>query len=81
MKLLKIIHKDTPALVHDCYADDGYVKRHHGSLPDIDSDFSADRREEVKAYLERRYNKNGMQRVFSAGTFTTEKIKLSLIHI
>ena len=75
MKLLKIIHKDTPALVHDCYADDGYVKRHHGSLPDIDSDFSADRREEVKAYLERRYNKNGMQRVFSAGTFTTEKIK------
>lgn len=42
---------------------------------DIDSDFDADRREEVKAYLERRYNKNGLLRVFSAGTFTTEKIK------
>lgn len=44
-------------------------------LKDIDSDFDANRRDEVKAYLERRYNKNGMQRVFSAGTFTTEKIK------
>lgn len=41
----------------------------------IDSDFQADRRDEVKAYLEKRYNKNGMQRVFSAGTFTTEQIK------
>lgn len=29
----------------------------------------------MKYYLERRYNKNGMQRVFLAGTFTTEKIK------
>lgn len=75
MKLKKLIHKTEFTIVHDCYVDDGYVKRHHGSLPDIDSDFNADRRGEVKAYLERRYNKNGMQRVFSAGTFTTEKIK------
>lgn len=75
MKVKKIIHKTSQSVVHDCYAGDGYMKRNHGSLPDIDSDFSADRREEVKTYLERRYNKNGMQRVFSAGTFTTEKIK------
>lgn len=61
--------------MHDCYADSGYVKRHHGSLPDIDSDFDAARRDEVKAYLERRYNKDGMQRVFSAGTFTTARIR------
>lgn len=44
-------------------------------LRGIDSDFNANRRDEVKAYLERRYNKDGLQRVFSAGTFTTEKIK------
>lgn len=75
MKIQQIVKKTIPALVNDCYAGDGYVKRNHGSLPDIDSDFSAVRRDEVKAYLERRYNKDGLQRVFSAGTFTTEKIK------
>lgn len=75
MKIKSVTHKTDNALVSDCYAGDGYVKRNHGSLPDIDSDFSAVRREEVKAYLERRYNKDGLQRVFSAGTFTTEKIK------
>lgn len=75
MKIQTIIRKDNAALVNDCYAGDGYVKRNHGSLPDIDSDFNAERRDEVKEYLERRYNKDGLQRVFSAGTFTTEKIK------
>lgn len=77
MKIKSITHviTKTPSLVNDCYAGDGYVKRGHGSLPDIDSDFDAVRREEVKSYLERRYNKDGLQRVFSVGTFTTEKIK------
>lgn len=64
-----------PVMVADCMVDGGYLKVAHGSLPDIDSDFAADRRDEVKAYLEKRYNKEGLQRVFSAGTFTTEKIK------
>lgn len=32
----------------------------------------------MKEYLERRYNKNGLQRVFSAGTFTTMKLKAVL---
>lgn len=45
---------------------------------DIDIDFASDRREEVKYYLERRYNKEGLQRVFSAGTFTTIKIKSAI---
>lgn len=45
---------------------------------DIDSDFAADRRGDVKKYLERRYNTNNMQRVFSAGTFTTVKIKSAI---
>lgn len=66
---------EKPVIVSDCMVDSGYQKVAHGSLPDIDSDFSADRRDEVKAYLEKRYNKDGLQRVFSAGTFTTEKIK------
>lgn len=42
---------------------------------DVDNDFQSDRRQEVKEYIERRYNLNGRQRVFSAGTFTTLKVK------
>ena len=41
----------------------------------VDIDFASDRREDVKAYLERRYNHDGKQRVFSAGTFTTLQVK------
>jgi len=77
MKILSVKHKhtDSAELVADSKVDSGYLKMSHGSLPDVDNDFDADRREEVKQYLERRYNKRGLQRVFSAGTFTTEKIK------
>ena len=32
----------------------------------------------MKEYLEERYNINGKQRVFSAGTFTTLKLKAIL---
>lgn len=45
---------------------------------DVDVDFQADRRQEVKEYIERRYNHDGKQRVFSAGTFTTLKLKAIL---
>ena len=38
----------------------------------------SDRRQEMKEYLEERYNINGKQRVFSAGTFTTLKLKAIL---
>ena len=78
MKVVKsniIKSTNNPVKVVDCMVESGFMKVNHGSLPDIDSDFDASRRDEVKAYLERRYNKNGMNRVFSAGTFTTEKIK------
>lgn len=81
MKVVNIRSIKSPnsvVTVADCVVDKGFCKTSHGSLPDIDSDFNATRREEVKAYLERRYNKDGMQRVFSAGTFTTEKIKSSI---
>lgn len=59
----------------DCFVDSGYVKKEHGSLPDVDNDFQSDKRQEVKEYIERRYNHDGKQRVFSAGTFTTLKAK------
>ena len=67
-----------PTNVLDCYVEKGYVKRAHGSLPDVDIDFDSLRRPEVKAYLERRYNHDNKQRVFSAGTFTTEKIRSAI---
>lgn len=78
MKITKISSKTDTEVVLDACVDNGYVKARHGSLPDIDSDFAADRRGDVKKYLEKRYNKNNMQRVFSAGTFTTVKIKSAI---
>lgn len=42
---------------------------------DVDVDFDSEKRQQVKEYLERRYNHDGKMRVFSAGTFTTEKIR------
>lgn len=42
---------------------------------DVDIDYQSDRRQDVKAYTEERYNHDGKQRVFSAGTMTTLKAK------
>lgn len=78
MKVKTIVRCTTPSIVMDAYSDSGYIKAYHGSLPDIDSDFAADRRSDVKEYLEQRYNQRNMQRVFSAGTFTTVKIKSAI---
>lgn len=46
-----------------------------GSLPDIDSDFEASGRAEVKKYMEERF---GFSQVASVGTFTTLKLKGAL---
>lgn len=77
MKITKIQKYNTkhPVKVLDCFVDSGYVKTEHGSLPDVDNDFQSDKRQEVKEYIEHRYNHDGKQRVFSAGTFTTLKAK------
>lgn len=77
MKVLscKQIQSNKAVRVLDCEVGSGYVKRHHGSLADVDLDYESGRRPEVKEYLERRYNHDGKLRVFSAGTFTTQKIK------
>ena len=69
---------DTPVKTIDTFVDDGYLQGEGGSLPDVDNDFQSDKRPEVKEYTERRYNKNGLQRVFSAGTYTTMKSKACL---
>lgn len=69
---------DTPVKAIDTFVDDGYLQGEGGSLPDVDNDFQSDKRPEVKEYTERRYNKNGLQRVFSAGTYTTLKSKACL---
>lgn len=77
MKITKIKQHNTtsPVKVLDCFVDSGYVKAEHGSLPDVDVDYQSDRRQDVKDYIERRYNHDNKQRVFSAGTFTTLKAK------
>lgn len=68
----------SPIKTIDTFVDDGYLQGGTASLPDVDVDYQSDKRQEVKAYTERRYNKNGLQRVFSAGTFTTLKAKACL---
>lgn len=64
--------------VANLFTDKGLLKGGHSAMPDIDVDFASDRRQEIKEYLESRYNTNGKQRVFSAGTFTTLKLKAVL---
>lgn len=77
MKIISAKHYTTsnPIKVLDCFVDKGYLKGGHGSLPDVDQDFQSDRRQDVKEYTERRYNHDGKQRVFSAGTYSTLKAK------
>lgn len=80
MKVLstKLIQSDSEQTVVDCFVDKGYLQGPGGALPDVDIDFQSDRRQEIKEYIEKRYNHNGKQRVFSAGTVTTLKIKAVL---
>lgn len=80
MKVVSITKKSspTPVQVLDCFVDKGYLQGSGGSLPDVDVDFQSDRRQEIKEYIERRYNHDGKQRVFSAGTLTTLKLKAVL---
>ena len=75
---IKIRKADTPLTVMDSFVDRGLTEGGHASLPDIDVDYASDRRQEIKDYPEERYNVDGRQRVFSAGTFTTMKLKAAL---
>lgn len=72
------LHAEEKMFVADLFVGKGLVKGGHSALPDIDVDYASDRRQEIKEYLESRYNVSGKQRVFSAGTFTTLKLKAVL---
>lgn len=74
----KIKEVITPIGVMDCNVERGLVEGSHAAMPDIDVDYASDRRQEMKEYLEERYNIGGKQRVFSAGTFSTMKLKAVL---
>lgn len=80
MKIVHIQQEKLPEriLITDSFSGDGYRQGPGGQLPDVDIDFQSDRRQEVKEYLERRYNTDGRQQVFSAGTLTTLKMKAVL---
>ena len=71
---IRIRKADGPLTVMDAFVDKGLTEGGHASLPD----YASDRRQEIKDYLEERYNADGRQRVFSAGTFTTMKLKAAL---
>lgn len=75
---MNIKRATSPLKVMDCFVDKGLIAGGHSALPDIDIDYAADRRQEMKEYLEQRYNVEGQKRVFSAGTFTTLKMKAAL---
>lgn len=64
--------------VIDCFVGKGLEQGGHSALPDIDVDYASDRRQEIKEYLEERYNVGGKQCVFSAGTFSSLKLKAVL---
>lgn len=67
-----------PVQALDCLTGAGFRQGGAGSLADVDIDFASNRRQEVKEYLERKYNTEGKQRVFSAGTYSTMKLKAVL---
>jgi DNA polymerase-3 subunit alpha len=80
MKVLHVKKKQAfeKMSVTDCFVKKGLEQGGHSALPDIDTDFASDRRWEIREYLEQRYNANGRRQVFSAGTFTTLKLKAAL---
>lgn len=81
VKQVKEAQSKKPVSVIDCFVDKGYLQGEGGQLPDIDIDFQSDRRQDVKEYIEKRYNQSGKQRVFSAGTVTTLKVKAALTDV
>lgn len=78
VEYVKLTEVGTPISVMDCNVERGLVEGSHAAMPDIDVDYASDRRQEMKEYLEERYNIGGKQRVFSAGTFSTMKLKAVL---
>lgn len=80
MQIVSVKQKtsNTPITALDTVVGDGYRQGDGGSCGDVDIDFQSDRRQEVKEYLENRYNKDGKVCVFSSGTYSTMKLKAVL---
>ena len=72
--LLKLTNLDPIklGLLFERFLNEGRVGK---SLPDLDIDFSASRKDEVKRYMEQRY---GVNQVCSIGTYTTLQLKAAL---
>jgi len=62
-------------LLFERFLNEGRVQT---SLPDIDTDFEGERRDEVKRYMEQKY---GLEYVCSVGTYGTFKLKSALQEI
>lgn len=78
MRIEKIEQVFSAAAI-DCFSEMGYRQGDGDfSLPDVDTDFESSERQRVKSYTEDRYNHNGKQRVFSAGTYTTLQMKAAI---
>lgn len=78
IRQVSIERTDRTLSVLDSEVGRGLRQGGHFTLPDIDSDIQSDRRQEIREYLEQRYNTDGRQRVFSAGTFSTLKLKAAI---
>ena len=78
MKVKTIKKGNHPQTVLDSEIEIGYLQGSGRQLADVDLDFQSDRRVDIKEYLERRYNTDGKQRVFSAGTYSTMKLRACL---
>lgn len=72
--LLEITHIDPLkyGLLFERFLNEGRIGK---SLPDIDTDFPSESRDQVKKYMEQKYGEN---QVCSVGTYTTLKIKAAL---
>ena len=78
IKSINQLKSETAVQAIDCFVGKGIcagTRRVPAVRSDIDTDFASNRRQEVKEYLECRYNMAGKQRVFSAGTFSTMKLE------
>ena len=75
VKSVKINTAKSKKKVADIFVDEGFLLEGEAALPDIDSDYQSDRRQEVKDYLKSKYDADGTHNCFAAGTFTTLKIK------
>lgn len=72
--LLELTHLDPLryGLLFERFLNEGRIGK---SLPDLDTDFPGERREEIKRYMEQKY---GKEQVCSVGTYTTLKVKAAL---